>query len=90
MIFYSLLCNIIIDKNILLELNFSKNQSIGTPRSGALRSGAEGDLAGAHPERNSQFIVGAQCGAQLRKLQERNLERNYKICALNQVKSRYK
>ena len=67
-----------------------ENQSIGTPRSGALRSGAESNFAGAHPERNSQFIVGAQCGAQLRKLQERNLERNYKICAPNQVKNRYK
>ena len=58
-------------------------QSIGTPRSGALRSGAESNFAGAHPERNSEFIIGAQVGAQLRKLQERKLERNFKICAPN-------
>ena len=47
---------------------FCDEQSIGAPRSGALRSGAALRKAGARSERRSGLLPGALLGAPLRKM----------------------
>ena len=48
--------------------SYSYFQSIGAPRSGALRSGAALRVAGARSERRSRLLPGALLGAALRKM----------------------
>ena len=55
----------------ILKTKFSNIQSIGAPRSGALRSGAALRVAGARSERRSGLLAGALLGAPLRKWPER-------------------
>ena len=61
------------DVSLYLEIKSSpffccKKQSIGAPRSGALRSGAALRIAGARSERRSGLLPGALLGAPLRKM----------------------